>query len=172
MIKTKNVIICAFFAAILCITAPFAVVIGPVPVTFVLFSLALTAFVAGSKRGAQATLIYILIGLAGLPVFSGFKGGLGAIMSPTGGFVFSYIFVVLILGCCKKTKKTAVNILLCMSALLVCYFFGTIWYMLCTDSGLITALVLCVLPFIPFDIIKLVIAGIIASAVHKTKIDL
>lgn len=169
MTKTKNAVMCAFFTAIICITAPFGIVIGMVPVTFTLFSLALTAFVAGSKNAFKATAVYILIGVAGMPVFSGFKSGLSAFVGPTGGFIFSYIFIALILGKCAKTKSKAKLALLCAAALLVCYVCGTVGYMIFADCSVYTALTLCVIPFIPFDIVKLVIAYIVAESIKKAK---
>lgn len=165
--KTKKLIICALFTAIIAMCAPFFIMIGPVPITFTLFALALAAFVAGSKAAFVATLVYIFIGIVGLPVFSGFKGGLGGIITPTGGFVFSYVFVVLILGMCNKTKKKSIMALWWTIALCVCYACGTLWYMVFTSSDFVTALMLCVVPFIPFDVVKLVMAYCVAKAIKK-----
>ncbi len=167
MTKTKKLILCSLFAAIISISAPFSVFIGVVPITFVMFSLGLTAFTLGSRLGAVSTIVYICIGLVGLPVFSSFKGGLSVIASPTGGFVLSYVFVVLILGQCKKTEKKSKIVLLCAAALLVCYVFGTAWYMLVTKSGIAGAITVCVVPFVPFDIVKLIMAYIVAKAIKK-----
>ncbi len=165
--KTKKLILCALFTAIICIVAPFAVMIGPVPVTFTLFALALAAFCTGSVNAAISVAVYILTGLAGMPVFSGFKSGFSAIMSPAGGFVFSYVFVVLILGFAGKAKKKSAVVLWCTLALVVCYIFGTLWYMFIAKADLITALTLCILPFIPFDVMKLYAAYAIAKVIKK-----
>ncbi|MBQ8540163.1 MAG: biotin transporter BioY [Clostridia bacterium] len=165
--KTKKLVICALFTAIMCITAPFYFMIGPVPITFTLFALALSAFSAGSMSAAVSTAVYILIGLMGMPVFSGFKGGFSVIASPTGGFVFAYIFIALILGLCVKAKRKSTVVLLCTLALLVCYAFGTAWYMLITDASFVTALGVCIVPFIPFDIAKLYAAYVVAKAIRK-----
>ncbi len=165
--KTKNMIIRALFAAIMCVTAPFSFVIGVVPITATVFTLALTAFVAGSKNAFWVTTVYILAGLFGMPVFSGFKGGLSIITSPTGGFIFSYVFVVLIIGMSTKYKSKKAIVLLCSLAMLVCYFFGTVWYMFITKASLLTALSICIIPFIPFDVIKLIMAYIVAKHVKK-----
>ena len=165
--KTKNMLVCAFFATVICVTAPFAIPIGVVPITLILFSLALTAFITGSKRAAVATAIYMLIGIIGVPVFSGFKSGLTAIMSPVGGFAFSYIFIALILGQSVKCKRKLSVVLLCAAALAVCYICGTAWYMFMTKADVMTALWLCVIPFIPFDILKLLLAYIVGKVVRK-----
>ena len=169
--KTKRLITCALFTAIICVTAPFCVMIGPVPITFTIFALALCAFTSGSGQAAVSTLVYILAGAVGMPVFSGFKGGLSAIMSPTGGFVFSYVFVVLILGVCKRAKSKRYVALLCALALAVCYAFGVLWYMLIAKSDAVTALMLCVVPFIPFDILKLYLGYAVSKEINK-KADL
>ncbi len=165
--KTKKLIVRALFTAIICVVAPFSVVIGPVPVTLTLFALALCAFSTGSVAAAVSTGIYILTGLVGMPVFSGFKSGIGAVASPTGGFVFSYIFVVLILGCCSRARKKSHVAALCALSLAVCYTFGTLWYMLVTRADLPSALMLCVVPFIPFDVVKLYAAYKVSKAVRK-----
>ena len=165
--KIKSMIICALFAAMICITAPFSIPLGPVPITLILFSIPLTAFVTGSKKAAAATAVYMLVGIVGLPVFSGFKGGFGAIMSPVGGFTFSYILIALILGQCIKCRRKSSVFLLCGAALLVCYIFGTSWYMFITKADVLTALTLCVIPFVPFDIIKLTLAYFVGKAVRR-----
>lgn len=167
MSKTKDIVICAFFAAVICITAPFSIPVGVVPITMALFSIPLAAFVGGSKRGAISTLVYMMIGLAGMPVFSGFKGGFSVIMSPTGGFALSYVLMAIILGRCVKTNKISRVILFCTESLLVCYVFGTAWFMFLTKSDLIKALCLCIFPFIPFDIVKLALAYIVGTTVRK-----
>ncbi len=163
--KTKNLILCALFASIIAITAPLSIPVVTVPVTLGLFSIALTAFFSGSKRAVISTVIYIAVGLLGLPVFSGFQGGVSALVSPTGGFILSYVFVAAILGQRAKTKRKV--ILICALALFVCYACGTLWYMLVTKSNIITALMLCVAPFIVFDVIKLYIAYIVADSIKK-----
>ncbi|MBR5535702.1 MAG: biotin transporter BioY [Clostridia bacterium] len=166
--KTKKLIICALFTAIMCIVAPFYIMIGSVPVTFALFALALCAFSVGSTASAVSTVVYIFIGLSGFPVFSGFKGGFSALLSPTGGFIFSYIFIVLISGLSVKAKRKSTVVLLCVMALLVCYASGTVWYMFVTKAALRTALFVCVIPFIPFDAVKLYGAWIISKAIRRS----
>lgn len=167
MTKTKKMLICALFAAVICIASPFTINIGPVPITLSVFAIALTAFSVGSCNSAIATLLYILIGLVGLPVFSKFQGGVGVIMSPTGGFILSYVFVALILGLCTKTKNVIRVCLLCIAALFVCYLFGTVWFVAITKSSIVYALTVCVVPFIPVDIAKLILAYIAGSAIRQ-----
>ena len=165
--KTKGLIICALFAAIIAISAPLCIPLGTVTVTLALFSIALTAFFSGSKNAVISTAIYIAVGLSGLPVFSGFQGGVSAAVSPTGGFILSYVFVAAILGKAAKTKKKSRIVFLCAVALAICYVCGACWYMLVTKAGIVTALTVCVLPFVVFDVIKLYMAYIVAQAIKK-----
>ncbi len=165
--KTKGLIICALFAAIIAISAPLCIPVGTVPVTLGLFSIALTAFFSGSKNAVISTAVYIAVGLSGLPVFSGFQGGVSALVSPTGGFILSYVFVAAILGQAAKTKKKSRIVCLCVLALAICYVCGACWYMLVTKTGIVTALTVCVLPFVAFDVIKLYMAYIVADSIKK-----
>lgn len=165
MAKSKGIIICALFAAIISITAPISVPLGGVPVTLSLFTVALTAFFAGSKKAVVAVMVYMLAGSVGLPVFSGFRGGLGTIMSPTGGFILSYVLVAAILGIRTKTKKGLVIAI--TSALFVCYALGTMWYMFVSNTSAVTALAVCVVPFVVLDVIKLYGAYVIAKNMRR-----
>lgn len=163
--KANNLVICALFAAIICIVSPFYIPVGAVPVSLGLFAVALTAFITGSKRSVIATGIYLTLGFVGIGVFAGFKGGVGILMSPTGGFLISYVFVAAILGCCRGNIKR--DFLLQLVALFVCYLIGTVWYMIVTKSSILTGLVVCVLPFVVFDIIKLTGAYMISKTIKK-----
>lgn len=166
--KTRDMVLCAVFAAVIAVFAVMTVPIGQVPITLGLFGVMLTAVVLGAKRGAICVLVYILIGAVGLPVFSGFKGGFSVIAGATGGYISSYIFVALIIGAASgavKGKNNIVRVIVCfagcIAATIVCYFLGTLQFMAVTKNDLAKSLGLCVIPFIPFDILK----GIAASAI-------
>lgn len=91
------------------------------------------------------------------------------LMSPTGGFIISYPFVALIISLFvqKFSGKTFAVIISLVIAIFVCYTFGTIWFMIITGSGLLHALSICVLPFIPFEIIKAAAALLISKPIKK-----
>lgn len=128
----------------------------------------------GGKRGTLAVLIYIMLGALGLPVFAGFLGGFGVIMGPTGGYIIGFIGSALVywlttelLG--TKTRSTVLAMLL---GLLVCYIFGTAWFMAVYSGssgaiGLSTALGWCVIPFIIPDLIKIAFAVFIVKTVRR-----
>ena len=171
--KTKNMVLCAIFAAALCVFSVITVPIGPVPITMGILGVLLTASILGWKRGTISVLVYILLGAVGLPIFSGFKGGIQVILGPTGGYISSYILVSIIVG--LLTRRLAGKKLLAMAqifgasvlGIVVCYFFGTLQFMFVQHMGVWESLGLCVFPFVPFDIIKALITGYLAFEVRR-----
>lgn len=140
-----------------------------VPFTMQTFAVFLTAGLLGGKRGTVTVLIYILLGMVGLPVFSGFKGGIGAIIGTTGGYIIGFIFAALVMWMFeiisrKKAKQKTLILAISMAAgLIICYAFGTAWFIILYTKtkepvGILTALSWCVFPFILPDIIKIVLA--------------
>ena len=100
-----------------------------VPITLQTMGVALVAGLFGAKRGTLATLLYILIGAIGVPVFSGFKSGFGVLLGSTGGYIIGFIFTALIVGLVSdKTNKLWAIILSMVLGVLVCYAFGTVWF--------------------------------------------
>ncbi len=169
--KTKSMVLCAVFSAILCIFCVLTVPIGTVPVSMATFAIMLTAIILGPKKGSISVIIYILLGSVGLPVFSGFKGGFQVLVGPTGGYIWSYIFMVLLIG--SVTKKYAnsriIIFISCVASIIICYIFGTVQFALVQGTSFVSALSVCVLPFIPFDILKAILAVFLGSAV-KTRL--
>ena len=128
----------------------------------------------GGKRGTVAILVYILLGAVGLPVFSGFNGGIGALLGTTGGYILGFIFIGLIYWAAEKLFgfKLAVRIAAMIFGLLVCYAFGTAWFIqvYARKSGPIalgTALGWCVFPFIIPDLVKMALAVLLSDRLRK-----
>ncbi len=166
-------VICALFAALLCVLAVITVPIGPVPVTLGVLGVMLTAVILGAKKGTVSVLVYLLIGAVGLPVFSGFKGGFAVLIGPTGGYAWSYILMALFIGAFTK-KLPEKNVLamlkifiICLISVVICYAAGTVQFMAVQQTDLQKALTLCVIPFIPFDIAKAAITATIGLSVRK-----
>ena len=160
-------------AAVIVLSAYLAV---PFTVNFTLQTLAIFVICEafGLKTSLSATVIYILLGLCGLPVFSGFSGGIGALIGPTGGFILGFLFIPLIMSAFRRNGKL-LSALSMSVALIACYACGTLWYVVLysdfTASGILGAITVCVLPFIIPDILKIFIAVILASrlkAILKT----
>ena len=158
--SVRSMVFTALFAALICVAAPFSIQVGPIPITLATFAIYLTGAIIGGKRGMVAVAVYILIGAVGLPVFSGFRGGFGALFGPTGGYIIGYIPLVLITGIfaemnSKKISRAVVTVIGMILATAALYTFGTIWYMIVSGSDLATSLTVCALPFIPGDAIKI-----------------
>lgn len=106
-IKTLDIVYCGVFATITAILSQVSIPMpAGVPLTLQTFAISLAGIILGSKRGFVSILVYVLIGTIGLPVFSGFSGGIGTIVGPTGGFILSFPIMSFIIGLvCKKTDN-------------------------------------------------------------------
>ena len=145
-----------------------------VPFTLQTFGVFLAVGVLGGKRGTLAVLIYILLGCVGLPVFAGFSGGIGVILGSTGGYIVGFLFTALVMWALEKMpgNRTVVSILSMVLGLIVCYAFGTLWFMLVYARttgpiGVTTALGWCVIPYIIPDLLKLALALLLSGRVRK-----
>lgn len=168
LFTTKSMVLMALFAAVTCILGPLALPIGPVPISLTNFVIYFSLYILGWKRGTITCLIYLVLGAIGLPVFSGFAGGLGKIAGPTGGYIIGFIFLAIIAGLfIEKTNNIIVKIVGMILATAVDYAFGTAWFCFSTGTGVVAALSLCVFPFIIGDLVKIVVSAIVAPTVAK-----
>lgn len=144
-----------------------------VPITLQTMGVVLVASLFGAKRGTLATVIYILLGAVGVPVFSGFKSGIGALLGSTGGYIIGFIFTAIIVGLvADKTNKLWALVLSMVVGILVCYAFGTAWFAVVyaktnEPASLMTILGWCVIPFLIPDAIKIVLASILTNRLKK-----
>ena len=159
---------CALMAALMCILGPMAIPIGPVPVSFTNLVIYLAVYLLGMRGGTVSYAVYLLLGAAGLPVFSGWQGGLGKLAGPTGGYLVGFVLMALLSGfALEKFRARPVPTMLGMAAgTLVAYLFGTVWFVLQMQCAVWHALTVCVLPFIPFDLAKIVIATGLGKAIR------
>lgn len=172
--KTVDLVLTALFSALLCILSVVSVPIGTVPVTLSLFGIFLIGAVLKTKLAVSAVLVYIIIGALGLPVFSQFSSGLGVLFGPTGGYIWSYPIMTAIISYTQTKIKKHGNLTLIISmssSLLICYFIGTSWYCLISDVPFYSAFMVCCVPFIFFDIIKLIAAFLISNTIKKSAIN-
>lgn len=160
---------CALMAALMCVLGPMSIPIGPIPVSFTNLVIYLTVYLLGMKGATISYLIYLLLGAAGLPVFSGYQGGLAKLAGPTGGYLIGFILMALICGFImeKSHVNTVVTIVGMIAATLIAYLFGTIWFVLQMECDVWYALTVCVFPFIPFDIAKVLIATALGKTLRK-----
>ncbi len=160
-LSVRSMALTAVMSALLCIAAPFSVPMpSAVPLSLATLAVYLTGALLGKRKGTAAVCLYVMIGLVGLPVFSGFMGGFAVIAGATGGYILGYIPCAFLTGLLTefsggKLRGMAAGMVL---GTLVLYLFGTVWFILFTDSEAGTAIVGCVLPFLPLDTLKIVAA--------------
>ena len=97
-INTYQLTATALMAAVLCALASMSITIGIVPISLATFVIYLDAYILGSRMATVSTFIYLLLGLVGLPVYSGFSSGPAKLFGPTGGYLFGYLFLAFISG--------------------------------------------------------------------------
>ena len=171
--RTKKLTTIAVLAALICVAGPLSVPVGPIPISLATFAVYLAGAVLGWKRGTAAVAIYLLIGLVGVPVFSGFSGGLQKLAGVTGGYLVGYLPCALITGLGagdlrRPAPERRWQLPLCMVlGTAALYAIGTAWFMLQTKNGLAASMGMCVLPFLPGDAVKIVAATLISAPVRR-----
>lgn len=169
LFNVQSLVLMALFAAITCVLAPLAVPIGPVPISLTNLVIYFSLYFLGWKKGTITYLVYLLIGLVGLPVFSGFTGGVSKLAGPTGGYLIAFILMAIVTGLFIEHFEN--NIVLCIVGMIlgtaIAYAGGTAWYCISTGTGVMAALAMCVFPFIIGDLVKIVLAAIAGPALAK-----
>ena len=162
--KTKELTLTGIMAALIALCA-WLTIPTTVPFTMQTFAIFLAVGLLGGRLGSLAVGVYLLLGVVGLPVFSGFQGGVGAFAGVTGGYLIGFLLMALVMWLGERLfgAGTAVFLLSGIAALAVCYCFGTVWFLLLYTStkgpiSLWTVLWICVIPFLIPDGIKLVLA--------------
>ena len=148
-----------------------------VPFTLQTFAVFCSLGLLGGRRGTAAILVYLLLGALGVPVFAGFSGGIGILCGTTGGYLLGFILMGLVywLGERLSMDSRNIRIISMILGLLLCYAFGTAWFMFvyARQTGAIalgTALAWCVVPFLLPDLVKMALAlllsGRLRNALH------
>lgn len=171
--KTYDIVYIAVFAVIMAICSWISIP-AAVPFTLQTFGVFIAAGVLGGKRGTLSVLVFILLGAVGIPVFANFSGGIGVLAGPTGGYIIGFLFSALVMWAMEKLpgKKSIMQIMSMVVGLVVCYAFGTAWFMVVYGKangpvGLVTALGWCVFPFIIPDLIKIALAYVLSRKLRK-----
>ena len=187
--KLTDMILIGLFAALIAVCAQIQIP-AAVPFTLQTFAIFLAVGLLGGKRGTVSVVIYILLGMVGLPVFAGFKGGIAALLGTTGGYIIGFIFSALLMWAIEKPvsslfgketgadskknifRKMAGPAISMILGLIVCYIFGTAWFVIVYTNtkepiGILTALGWCVFPFIIPDLIKIALALVLTLRLRK-----
>lgn len=171
---TSSMVSIALVTAVTCILAPLSIPIplSPVPLTLTNLVLFISIYVLGWKKAIISLFIYLLLGLTGLPVFSGFSGGPGKFAGPTGGYLIGFIFMVIIAGVFiqRFPQKRILHLTGMVLATAVTYLFGTMWLAVQMDLPFSAALSIGVLPYLAGDTIKIIIALIVGPTL-KTRLN-
>lgn len=167
--KIRDMTYIAMFAVVIAVCSWLSIP-TEVPFTLQTFGVFVAVGILGGKKGSLSVLIYMLLGVIGAPVFAGFTGGIGCLLGTTGGYIMGFMLSALVMWGmeCLFGRKTLVLGLSMVLGLLVCYLFGTLWFMMVYARasgpiGVWTALGWCVFPYIIPDALKIVMAMIVCK---------
>ena len=172
-VSVYNLVMVALFAALIAVCA-WITVPGAVPFTLQTMGVFLAVGLLGGKRGTASVLVYILLGAVGMPVFSGFSGGVGRLLGTTGGYIIGFLVAALAMWAMEAIFGKAKWVLpgSMLLGLLLCYTFGTVWFLVLytqTKGAISVASVLsmCVIPFILPDLLKIALALLLTSRLKR-----
>lgn len=164
--STRQMTLTAMLTALLCLLGPVTLPLGPVPLTLTTAALMLIALLLGPGRACLCCGVYLGIGLLGVPVFSGFTGGLSALLGPTGGFLLGYLPLTALCGLSARTQRKPCQLAALAAGTALLYLTGTAWYVWQAGVDIPAALGVCVLPFLPGDALKIAAVLTIGNAVR------
>ncbi len=174
--SVRELSVCGMMAALICVLAPVSLpLVSEVPISLATLAVMLCGVLLGRNLGSLAVLIYIILGAIGLPVFAGWSSGLGIILGVTGGYIIGYLPLAWISGYfsekfgknCRGFAKYAVLTGGMILGNAVLYLIGTIWFIKATGMGLAAAMSVCVIPFIPGDLIKTAVVAVLAERLES-----
>ncbi len=175
----KRMTTIAIMAALICVCS-WITIPSVVPFTMQTFAVFCALLLLGGKDGLYAVILYLMMGAVGLPVFSGFAGGAGYMLGPTGGYMLGFVLTCLLFWLCEPLWKSfpekkalrRLRIPVLAVGLLLCYLAGTFWFITVmsargTDYDFMAALGVCVVPYLLPDAAKLLLAGFLCDRVNK-----
>ena len=158
--NTYAMAVTALMTAVTCILAPLSIPIGPVPISLTNFAIYLSLYLLDWKKGTVSYIIYLILGLVGLPVFSGFSGGVAKVAGPTGGYLVGFIFLAIVTGFLfdHSSGNRVIEVVGMVIGLAICYIFGTVWLSAQLERTFIEGLSVGVIPYLPGDAVKIILA--------------
>ena len=174
--SVKRIVLISLMAVLICVCS-FITIPYTVPFTMQTFAVFCSLILLGGVDGTIAILLYVVLGMIGLPVFSGFRGGVGHLLGPTGGYIIGFIGTGLIYTLFEflfkkqdEKKKRIIEVISLVCGLFICYIIGTIWFYVVMKSAEYTffkVLLICVIPYIVPDLIKLGLAVFLSIRLKK-----
>ena len=176
--QIRAAVLCGLFAAFTAVFSQISLPIGPVPISCSLIAVYLAGLFLPVKTAALSQLVYLLLGIVGVPVFAGFQSGAARLAGPTGGYLLVYPVIALILSLAmviydKKlarkplAARAAYIVSAMLVSLIVCYAAGTAWFTVFSGSSFQKALSLTVVPFIAGDIAKIVLCTVVTLSARE-----
>ena len=158
---------CALFAALFCLCAWMHIPVGDIAITLQTFALFCALFLLGGKGSTIVCCVYLLLGAVGLPVFSGFRGGVGVLLGATGGYIFGFLAATLTYWALTAIFGSRIRLYAAIAGLAICYACGSAWFLLVwLDSGSAVSLgfvlAKCVVPYVLPDCCKLLLAWLLS----------
>lgn len=165
----REMVFIAICAALICVLAPISVPVGAIPISLGTFAIYFSAALLGGKRGTIAVIVYIMLGVVGLPVFTAMRGGAAVLFGATGGYIIGYIPLAFLTGVFSdmRSKLHWTMPLGMVLGTVVMYTFATAWYMIINGCTLAAALLACAVPFLVFDAVKMVLATLLAVVLRS-----
>ena len=166
---TQRLTLSALLCALCAVLSQIQIPLPPVPLSLSLLGVYLCGALLGSSWGTAAVGCYVALGAVGVPVYAGFAGGVSVLLGPTGGFLIGYILCAWTAGALvQRFGFCRLSLILSMAAgTLICYALGTAWFSFVSDINLAGSLTVCVLPFIPGDVLKILLAASLCLRMQK-----
>ena len=171
MKKTKKTVMTGLCSAVLCIVSPFVIPIpiSPVPISLAPCVVFVSAFILPPVQCTLSVLVYLMLGAVGLPVFAGFTGGVGVIAGPTGGYIIGYLAAAFTASFFNSiADKKIISFAGMLTGLAVMYITGTIWFCFSQKVSIVSALMVCVIPYLIGDVIKITAALFIGGKIRNS----
>ena len=168
--KAKKLALCALCAAMTVVCAWLSLPLGSITFTLQSFAVSLSLLLLGGKWGAVSVFVYLLLGAVGLPVFSGFRGGIGMVLGATGGYLFGFLAMALVFWLITAVFGEKCRIPALISGQLACYACGTVWMAAVYVrqwSSILSLLTVCVAPYVLPDAAKLLLACLLAKRLRR-----
>ena len=156
-------VLCSLLAALTAICAWIAIPLPGISFTMQTFAVLLTLGLLGGRWGSVSILLYLLLGIVGLPVFSGFRGGAAALLDPTGGFLWGFPVCGLVYWAVEKLGRLPAMV----AGMAACYVCGSWWFSIYAGVSMTAAAMACVLPWLIPDGIKLALAYTMAKRICR-----
>lgn len=167
--KLQMMIVTALFTAIIGIMAQMTIPLPLIPITGQTLAIGLAATILGARYGTYSTILYLIIGAIGVPVFAQMSSGMGVLFGPTGGFIVGFIPTALFIGYyLEKTKYTVANAFFAnVIGMLITLSFGTAWLKFSADLSWMQAFIGGFAPFLIVGVLKAFLAGWIGVIVRR-----